>query len=126
VAYIDEHAAKLLFRHKVLHPHVGVEASRVGRVHPQDIVQPGGPESRPAGGAQGGVEVAAVRRLCRPDDTEPLQPVRSLHYFKPVIAELVGNGPVPDYLAYLQHTLRRLEPHDRDPARPAHGADDVD
>jgi len=75
---------------------------------------------------RGAIALAAVRRLCRPDDAEPLQPVRSLHYFKPVIAELVGNGPDPAYLAYLQHTLSRLEPHDRAPGQRASGADDAD
>ena len=75
---------------------------------------------------RGAITLAAVRRLCRPDDAEALQPVRSLHYFKPVIAELVGNGPDPAYLAYLQHTLSRLLPPHRTPGQRAFGADDAD
>ena len=46
--------------------------------------------------------LASVRRAARRPDAIPLGPIRSLHYFVPVIEELLAN-PVPDsYLAYLR------------------------
>ncbi len=49
--------------------------------------------------------VASVRRLCRPKDAPVLQPIRSLHYFMPVIDELRSSPPDP---AYVRHVLVRL------------------
>jgi len=52
--------------------------------------------------------LASARRAARRPDAMPLGPIRSLHYFLPVIEELLAN-PVPDsYLAYLRSkvTLR--------------------
>lgn len=49
--------------------------------------------------------LASARRLVRPASRPPLQPVRSLHYFLPVIEE-VQRSPLPDsYLRYLQSKL---------------------
>lgn len=48
--------------------------------------------------------LAAARRAARPPDAYPLGPIRSLHYFSPVIEELLQtplqNGDA--YLAYLR------------------------
>ena len=52
--------------------------------------------------------MATVRRAARRPDALPLGPIRSLHYFMPVIDELLAH-PVPEsYLAYLRSkvTLR--------------------
>lgn len=52
--------------------------------------------------------LAAVRRAARRPDALPLGPIRSLHYFLPIIEELLSH-PVPEsYLAYLRSkvTLR--------------------
>lgn len=49
--------------------------------------------------------IASVRRLCRPKDAAVLQPIRSLHYFLPVIDELRSSPPDP---AYVRHVLARL------------------
>ncbi len=52
--------------------------------------------------------LATVRRAARRPDALPLGPIRSLHYFMPVIDELLAH-PVPEsYLAYLRSkvTLR--------------------
>ncbi len=54
--------------------------------------------------------LASARRSIRPEGAMPLGPVRSLHYFLPVIEELLL-APVPRgdaYLAYLRSkvTLR--------------------
>ena len=46
--------------------------------------------------------LASSRRAARRPDAMPLGPIRSLHYFIPVIEELLAQ-PVPDsYLAYLR------------------------
>ena len=48
------------------------------------------------------LRLAAARRHTRPPDADPLPPIRSLHYFLPVIDEL-PSGPPPDgYLGYLR------------------------
>jgi hypothetical protein len=52
--------------------------------------------------------LATVRRAARRPDALPLGPIRSLHYFMPVIDELLSH-PVPEsYLTYLRSkvTLR--------------------
>jgi len=52
--------------------------------------------------------LASLRRTARRPDAIPLGPIRSLHYFLPVIEELLSH-PVPEsYLAYLRSkvTLR--------------------
>jgi hypothetical protein len=49
--------------------------------------------------------LAAARRAARPPAAPPLGPIRSLHYFLPVIEELLEN-PLPDsYLAYLRRKV---------------------
>jgi hypothetical protein len=56
--------------------------------------------------------LASSRRAARRPDAMPLGPIRSLHYFLPVIEELLAN-PVPhSYLPYLRSTV---------PLRPATG-----
>jgi hypothetical protein len=46
--------------------------------------------------------LASSRRVARRPDAMPLGPIRSLHYFLPVIEELLAH-PVPEsYLAYLR------------------------
>jgi hypothetical protein len=64
--------------------------------------------------------LATCRRLFRPPDAEPLEPVRTMHYFKAVIEELRQHPPDPDYLRYLQGKLATLaapHPQPRDPRR---------
>jgi hypothetical protein len=49
--------------------------------------------------------LASSRRAVRHPDAMPLGPIRSLHYFLPVIEELLAT-PVPQsYLAYLRSTV---------------------
>lgn len=50
--------------------------------------------------------LASLRRSLRPLDAPPLSPVRSLHYFVPVIDELLASPPDPDYVRYLHTRLR--------------------
>ena len=51
------------------------------------------------------LSLAAARRAVRPDGAPLLPPIRSLHYFKPVIDEILGLPPDPAYLAYVQDFL---------------------
>jgi hypothetical protein len=53
--------------------------------------------------------LAATRRALREPWFAPLPRVRSLHYFLPVIAEVLENPRDPD-LEYLTCLLRRLRP----------------
>lgn len=52
--------------------------------------------------------LASARRLGRTPDLPPLPPIRSLHYFLPVIEELLIAKPLPSYLAYCKLKLRSL------------------
>lgn len=46
--------------------------------------------------------LATARRTHRPATAPPLQPVRSLHYYLPLIEELLATPPLPQYVAYLR------------------------
>ncbi len=62
--------------------------------------------------------LATCRRLFRSADAEPLEPVRTLHYFSAVIEELRDRPPHPDYLHYLQGKLAILAALHRQPRDP--------
>ena len=72
------------------------------------------------------LRLAVARRNARPAGANPLTPIRSLHYFLPVIDEL-PSGPPPDgYLDYLREnvpdrtpTIETVTPpKPRQPSRP--------
>jgi hypothetical protein len=48
---------------------------------------------------------ASVRRVFRDPSLPPLAPIRSLHYFLPVIEEVSVNQLSGDYLSYLRYKL---------------------
>jgi hypothetical protein len=53
--------------------------------------------------------LAAARRTFRPADAPPLQTIRSLHYFLPVINEIVRNNNLDAfYIRYLELKLNGL------------------
>ena len=54
--------------------------------------------------------LAASRRIFRPPDNVPLQPIRSLHYLLPVIDEVLQLRIRQDYFRYLQFHINR-DPH---------------
>jgi hypothetical protein len=56
--------------------------------------------------------VATARRCARPPGATPLGPIRSLHYFLPVIDELLQHPPAADFLSYLRETLATMIGHD--------------
>jgi len=45
--------------------------------------------------------LASARRACRAPSAEPLQPIRSLYYFVPVLAEIRSDTLDPRYLRHL-------------------------
>jgi hypothetical protein len=52
--------------------------------------------------------LATARRSFRDPALPPLQPIRSLHYFLPVIEEVLATGVSSDYLRYLRRKLATL------------------
>jgi len=53
--------------------------------------------------------LAASRRIFRPPDAVPLQPIRSLHYLLPVIDEVLQLRINQDYFRYLQFHVDRSQ-----------------
>jgi hypothetical protein len=51
--------------------------------------------------------LATARRVLRPPDYPPLAPIRSLHYFLPVIDEITAAPLAPDYVDYLRGTIEK-------------------
>jgi hypothetical protein len=52
--------------------------------------------------------LAMARRCLRDPSLAPLPPIRSLHYFLPVIEEVLSMEMAPDYVRYLK---RKLSPY---------------
>ena len=53
--------------------------------------------------------LAASRRIFRPPDAVPLQPIRSLYYLLPVIDEVLQLRISQDYFSYLQFHIDRVQ-----------------
>ena len=53
--------------------------------------------------------LAASRRIFRPPDAVPLQPIRSLYYLLPVIDEVLQLHISQDYFRYLQFHIDRVQ-----------------
>lgn len=54
--------------------------------------------------------LAAARRSLRDPALPPLGPIRSLHYFLPVLAEVTETPRAPEYVQYLRHKLAACTP----------------
>ncbi len=52
--------------------------------------------------------LATLRRIGRPAGATPLTPIRSLHYFLPVIEELLQYPPSTSYLRYLRLCVAKI------------------
>jgi hypothetical protein len=52
--------------------------------------------------------LATSRRLIRPRNTVPLNTIRSLAYFLPVIEEVLELRINPEYFQYLRHKIKRF------------------
>ena len=50
--------------------------------------------------------LAALRRACRGDGADPHEPIRSLHYFKPVIDEVSKLPADSAYFTYIEIKMR--------------------
>ena len=69
------------------------------------------------------IRLAALCRLLRDPALPQLAPVRSLHYYLPVLDELLRTPPDPAWLDYLAARLARLSPRLREnPDPPAFGS----
>ena len=60
--------------------------------------------------------LAAARRLIRPAEAPPLNTIRSLAYFLPVIEEVLQLRVNPDYYRYLRGKIQRFQ-QPRNPSR---------
>ena len=49
--------------------------------------------------------LAVARRTFRPPSAPPLDPIRSLHYFVPLVQELIQGRVDPSYLRHLREKL---------------------
>ena len=54
--------------------------------------------------------LAVARRSSRPQNAPPLSPIATLHYFLPIIDELLAMPLDPGYLHYLRHSLAEIAP----------------
>ncbi|MBL8207790.1 MAG: hypothetical protein JNM09_26390 [Blastocatellia bacterium] len=54
---------------------------------------------------EGALLLAVARRCLRDPQMPPLQPIRSLHYFVPVLEEVQATPLAPDYVRYLRGKL---------------------
>lgn len=52
--------------------------------------------------------ITAARRCLRPPGAQALAPIRSMHYFVPVIEEVLANPPDDGYVEYLRAKLKSL------------------
>ena len=52
-------------------------------------------------------EALILDRHLRTPNVHPLAPIRSMHYFLPVIEEILANPPAPEYLAYLKSKIKQ-------------------
>lgn len=59
--------------------------------------------------AEAALLLASARRLMRPARAPKLGPIRSLHYFLPVIEELGRPEVSADYIRYLRRRITTLE-----------------
>jgi len=82
------------------------------RLHDDDV---------PLSTVQDAILLASARRLIRPEDRPPLPPVRSLHYFLPVIEEL-RQTPLPNgYAHYLRVKIAKAAANSEHTARESVG-----
>ncbi len=54
--------------------------------------------------------LGVARRTFRPDDAPPLASIATLHYFRPIVDELIEATVDPGYVRYLHHKLAGVAP----------------
>ena len=55
--------------------------------------------------------LAVARRTFRSPDASPLAPIATLHYFRPVIDELLAQPPDDGYVSYIRYKLAAVAPN---------------
>jgi hypothetical protein len=63
----------------------------------------------PLTAAENALVLATARRLLRPEGAPPLNPVRSLHYFRAVIDEVMRSDVSEDYYHYLRGKIAKFK-----------------
>src|SRR5262249_24461965 len=99
----DRYVEKLLELYLGL-PQTPSRASRGDRRLAQHLRQ----QQTPLETVESAFLLATARRSFRDPALPPLQPIRSLHYFLPVIEEVLASGVPSDYLRYLRRKLAPL------------------
>lgn len=82
-------------------PHTPSRASRYDRHLAQELRQ----RQTPLYVIETAFLLAMARRCLRDPSLAPLPPIRSLHYFLPVIEEVLTGEISPDYVRYLKRKL---------------------
>jgi hypothetical protein len=82
-------------------PHTPSRASRYDRRLAQELWQ----RQTPLEVIETAFLLAMARRCLRDPSLAPLPPIRSLHYFLPVIEEVLTGEISPDYVRYLKRKL---------------------
>ena len=59
--------------------------------------------------------LAVARRTLRPKDAAPLPPIGCLHYFVPILDEVLDSPPEPGYAEYLMTKLQPFLKNTSDP-----------
>lgn len=59
---------------------------------------------------QAAILLAVARRTFRPANAPPLAPIATLHYFRPVIDEMVAHPLDPHHLGYIRYKLSAVAP----------------
>ena len=59
---------------------------------------------------EGALLLAAARRSLRDPALPPLAPIRSLHYFVPLVEEVLATPLAPEYVQYLRSKLAGVIP----------------
>ena len=67
-------------------------------------------DGTPIGTVRHALILATARRHLRPKKLPPLDRVASLHYFRPVIDEILESPPPADYLDYVTWRIRNVAP----------------
>jgi hypothetical protein len=81
-----------------------------GRVHRQDrkLAEQFYEHRIPLKAVENALVLATARRLLRPEDAPPLDTIRSLHYFSPVIDEVMKSTMGNDYILYLRRKIAAI------------------
>lgn len=99
-----QYIRRLLERYRST-PTVAGHIRRSDRQLAHDLYQRGVPLAL----VEAAFSLAATRRLFRNPKAAPLAPIRSLHYFLPVLDELLQDPPDPGYIQCLNLKLANLD-----------------